>query len=444
MTTIEPAQDDPLSVDASPTKSFFVQIIVKDIQLDKAILDLVDNSIDGAKRLRPDGDYHGLSVDIDLSSEGFQISDNCGGIPLETARKYAFKFGRAEGFEETDFSVGQFGVGMKRALFKMGREFEVASSSPSEKFDIEVNVDKWIKAKDWDFRVSNLEVKETPVSETGTSISVRRLHDGVKTSFDNDLFLRRLKSELATTQQHFMRNGLVISVKGEALITSEWQLKSGEGIEPFYQEFSDSIGGSHPLKTRLYAGIGGSKKADAGWYVFCNGRCILNADQGSRTGWSETTADGTKAPKYHGQFSRFRGYVFLDCKDASVLPWNTTKTDLDYEHAAYFKLLERMITSMRPVIDFLNDLDAENDYEEGDRELTTSVAKAQLTPIDTLTERAVFSYKAPKKKGPPLTTITYKRRQDEVETLKEFLGATSNKAVGEKSFDFAFSNLVED
>lgn len=46
-----------LKIDASPTKSFFVYIIIKDIALDKAILDLIDNCVDGAKRLRPDENY---------------------------------------------------------------------------------------------------------------------------------------------------------------------------------------------------------------------------------------------------------------------------------------------------------------------------------------------------------------------------------------------------
>jgi hypothetical protein len=38
---------------------------------------------------------------------------------------------------------------------------------------------------------------------------------------------------------------------------------------------------------------------------------------------------GVTMPKFHGQFARFRGYVFLDAEDASLLPWNTTKTGVD-------------------------------------------------------------------------------------------------------------------
>ena len=47
------AQTRARRVEATPEKRFFVSMLVKDIELIPAIVDLVDNSIDGAKRLRP-------------------------------------------------------------------------------------------------------------------------------------------------------------------------------------------------------------------------------------------------------------------------------------------------------------------------------------------------------------------------------------------------------
>lgn len=37
---------------ASPTKQFFVSMLTRDISLDDAILDLIDNCLDGAMRYR--------------------------------------------------------------------------------------------------------------------------------------------------------------------------------------------------------------------------------------------------------------------------------------------------------------------------------------------------------------------------------------------------------
>ena len=99
---------------------------------------------------------------------------------------------------------------------------------------------------------------------------------------------------------------------------------------------------------------------------------------------------------------------------------------------------------MRPVIDFLNVYDSEFDLEEGDREVINSVAKAQNTPLDQITENIVFKYVVPPKKGPSLTTITYKKLQTDVDKLKKILDVGSNRAVGELSFDFAIENLSED
>lgn len=438
------ATSEQLKIDASPTKSFFVYIIIKDIALDKAILDLIDNSVDGAKRLRPEENYDGLFVKINFNNEYFSIEDNCGGIRLDVARKYAFKFGRAPGFEETAFSVGQFGVGMKRALFKIGKNFQIDSNDFKNQFSVEVDVLEWMSHDEWDFDVRNLVNKELSESETGTKITITNLHQGVSTFFDSDAFARRLKSQIRISQQHFMRKGLGVSVNGEALISSQWQLKTGQGIEPSFQKFSDPMGGKHPLISRIYAGIGDVDRAGAGWYVFCNGRCILDADQTEKTGWKASTQEGIETPKYHHQFARFRGYVFLDCEDASVLPWNTTKTDLDYDHPAYLQLQARMVEAMRPVIDFLNVYDSEFDLEEEDREVINSVAKAQNTPLDQISENVVFKYVIPPKKGPALTTITYKKLQTEVDQLKGILGVNSNRAVGEHSFDFTLQNLSED
>jgi hypothetical protein len=39
-----------MGIDASPTKTFFVDMLTKDIELEDAILDLLDNCIDGIQR----------------------------------------------------------------------------------------------------------------------------------------------------------------------------------------------------------------------------------------------------------------------------------------------------------------------------------------------------------------------------------------------------------
>src|SRR6266436_3973484 len=87
-------------VDASPVKSFFVSMLTRDIKLEEAILDLLDNCVDGilrtaTRRRNSKKPYSGFSADIDFSKDTFCISDNCGGIPWDL-HSYAFRMGRAD------------------------------------------------------------------------------------------------------------------------------------------------------------------------------------------------------------------------------------------------------------------------------------------------------------------------------------------------------------
>lgn len=240
-----------------------------------------------------------------------------------------------------------------------------------------------------------------------------------------------------------MASGLEILLNGRAIIASVWQLRFSENIGPTFKLHLDELGGSSPLTTRIYAGVSDSSRQHAGWYIFCNGRCILEADQTKITGWSEVD-EGVAIPKYHNQFARFRGYAFLDSDDASLLPWNTTKTGLDEEASAYRRLKPRLIEAMRPIIDFLNALDGEQDLEPEDRVLTKAINAAPLIALSKLPERAAFAFKAPAKRGPPMSKISYKKPKAEADKLTAALKVRSLPALGEGSFDFAYENLVED
>src|SRR5260221_2749831 len=111
----------PTTVKANPTKRFFVEMLTRDIELQDAILDLLDNCVDGILRSTKDKHgkrdsqpYRGYWARITLNEKKFQIVDNCGGIPLALAKKYAFMMGRPEDEGDSDVpTVGMYGIGMK-------------------------------------------------------------------------------------------------------------------------------------------------------------------------------------------------------------------------------------------------------------------------------------------------------------------------------------------
>ena len=99
MTTEIPSPPDAMVQDgaaAAPTKQFFVSMLTRDISLEDAILDLIDNCLDGALRIAEEDEvnYSKHFVNINFSNEHFSVEDNCGGIPRDIAKNYAFKMGR--------------------------------------------------------------------------------------------------------------------------------------------------------------------------------------------------------------------------------------------------------------------------------------------------------------------------------------------------------------
>lgn len=437
-------------IDVTPTRALFVEMLTRDIQLDRAVLDLVDNSIDGAKRLRPgpDADLAGLEIKIVIDGERFEIHDNCGGIGIDTARYYAFRFGRAKGMTATPGSVGQFGVGMKRALFKFGHKFEVLSKTHSDRFELRVDVDAWEQEEGaWRFAFDESETGlNLNEEETGTDIVVTPLRPDAKSQFGSISFRNSLGRQIEAAQQQYIDRNLRIVFDGKTLLATPWQLLRGQGIEPMHSQ-SDIELAKGIVKRRIFAGIGRSSPQEAGWYVFCNGRMILSADQSRLTGWERgDDEESVTVPKFHGQFARFRGYVFLDAEDASLLPWNTTKTGVDADTDVWRNTYSEMRRAMRPIIDFLNKLDSENDNPRTQRPLSEAVTRAMLCGVRTITRAGPFvAPELPKgPKPPPWTSIQFSRLKSQVDELKEFYGARTNGELGGMLFDESYSENCED
>lgn len=430
-------QEDPNRIDASPTKDFFIEMLVKDIPLERSIIDLVDNCVDGALGLRGSGSLDGLWVRIKLDEDSFRIADNCGGISVDLARRYAFRFGRPEGMKSTPRSVGQFGVGMKRALFKLGKRFKVQSTTDTTTFAVEIDVNEWKKKEEWAFEFQELEqgLSEVPEDKRGTIIEVRSLHETVSESFGLENFRTGLIQEMQSAHTLNIERGLHITLNGIPLEIRPLALFESDELQPAYREMKFNKVLPSPVTVRMYAGVSESKPADAGWYVFCNGRMVLEADQTITTGWGEV--GGRRIPKYHNQFAMFRGYAFFDSDDAALLPWNTTKTGVDTDSPRFRRVRLEMITLMRPVIDFLNKLDTEKEGE-GDKPLEVAVEAAESTTLSEVEGRKRFAAPkpAPSPRPPRTGRISYYKLYDQIDRVKAVLKVGTNRQVGEKTFEY--------
>lgn len=446
-----PALPDPNRIDAAPTKELLIQSLVKDIPLTRAIIDLVDNSVDGARAIRGKKNYKGFFVHLRITKDRFEIEDNCGGMSVEIAREYAFRFGRPSDMPsrlQTSHSVGQFGVGMKRAIFKLGRAFTVESTTNNSHFIVNEDVDAWKVRKDaeghdvWSFAFTPpvAEGEKQDPKKLGTKITVTRLIPDVAKEMNTDSFLTELSSELAAAHELSIGRGLEMKLNGVAIPKEPSKLFVSTKVQPAKKRFQKTVNKTK-IDIVIYAGIYRSRPSKAGgWYVYCNDRLILRADQSAITGWGEKI--GERMPKFHPQFARFRGYVFLDCDNPALLPWNTTKTGLDTDSDLYKGAKREMNILGRPVIDFLNDLDREKNRVS--KPLHSLVEKmdddedAHVLLTDVKRVGAFVSPARKKVEKPDSVDIKYKRPIQEVNVLKKFFAVSKASEVGEKTFDYVY------
>ena len=432
-------------INAMPTKQLFIDMLTRDIPLIPAILDLVDNCVDGARRVAGDGPYEDYWVRLALSHEQLRIADNCGGISVEIAEKYAFRFGRDESSPSLRHSIGQFGVGMKRAIFKIGNEFRVASRTPTTSFVVRESIPAWAQKKEWHFRFESLEEdQDVRQDAVGTKLTVSDLHADVASEFQQEHFRNRLREELRSKLTGPITQRLAISLNGRPIHSNPLELIDKRELAPAYATHHYPSDNDRRVTAQFFAGLADADPPSAGWHVFCNGRLILEGDKTSVTGWGESTED-TRIPRFHGQYNQFRGYAYFDSDNAGLLPWNTTKTGLDLDSSVYRGSKLHMRTLMRPVIDFLNRLKAEKEESDSGplQALLDNARKSELVKVKTR-DRFVVPRFTPQVPTPAVQRIQYDVPVDKGKAVKRCLGAKTWVAVGKGTFNYFFDAEISD
>lgn len=355
-------------VTAEPTKEFFVEMLTRDIELEDAIFDLLDNCLDGLARISKESDelaYKGRYARILIDSNRFLIEDNCGGIPEDIARGYAFMMGRPNSVKsENAYTVGTYGIGMKRAIFKIGRSAEVKSTHSISSFVVSIRPN-WISNKDWKFPFSYIDTGKT----LGTSIEITSLNQLTRETFDDETFLANLATRIKHIYSYVMENGFEISInsnriepyKNRVIWEGEDKIKSSQSVSPYIYsgevdgvEITVIIGLYRPLPKsdeieESMRPEGRYSSEDAGWTVVANDRVIIYKDKTKLTGWG---ADGL--PQYHTQFISITGMVFFKARDARNLPVTTTKRSLNLQSNVWQTAFQYMKEGMRIFIDFTN------------------------------------------------------------------------------------------
>ena len=348
-------------VEASPAKRFFVEMLIRDIRLEDAILDLVDNAIDSL--IRHDNiDLEALvfnlseetlprevnrSVRITIENEKLCVIDNCGGIEFDHAKEHVFRFGAQQKPKDAHLSV--YGIGLKRAVLKIGRMITVESRTLHSGFRVTMDVDEFeANHDDWRFPIERLDAA-TAVEECGTAVEVSNFTEETKSRLRSGSFQSNLVTSIGESYSLFLQNFVTVQLNSLPVPPVLIPMSSSEEISTSLtkETFED-------VRVTIVTGLQALDGKDwrghtAGWYIICNGRVVVFADKTGLTGWGSGSLPGFQ-PKHRG----FIGIALFMSEDPEALPWTTTKRGVNAESAVFQYIKEKMIMDARPVIRFLD------------------------------------------------------------------------------------------
>lgn len=323
-----------LAADIRPTKKYLVDGITKDITIEACIFDLIDNSIDAFQENISGGlpnDYKSYCIEIEINSDEFLIRDSGVGISRNFLVSNALRFGSHSHHHDT--SIGFYGIGLNRALLKLGKISIITTETKTERSQLTLNAITFVQNDDdWSIPIASLDM----INELGTTIKINDLNSDVKDSFSNTLWIQKLTDNVSKRYTEFLNKNLKIIINSKDVNGYSINIKKNGGFKPRYKTFElNSIKviielGQHsahlfPYEKKEGISYNNPTRQECGWNVFCNDRTVKLFDWSADTGW-ET--------KVHSEHNGFIGKVYF-IGNAGKLPWNTSKTDIDLNNNIY-------------------------------------------------------------------------------------------------------------
>jgi Histidine kinase-, DNA gyrase B-, and HSP90-like ATPase len=445
---------EKIEADASPEKRLFVSLITRDIPLIAAFLDLIDNSINAAvepysERLLNAEGYEKvykehssiikIKIELTVNTKFVSIKDSACGIQFDTARNHVFKFGRtSEESHKTD-RLSVYGIGLKRAIFKIGNKISIKSDHTKGGFELELNVSKWEKDKrtPWIFDITTRNTVKT--ENTGTEIQIKELFDETKRRIDDGTFVGQLREAISRTYAFYLASFVEINVNGQEILGSSFEIGHNRASRQL------SIGN---VTCAITAGIGipqaGSfRDRSSGWFVFCNGRTVISADKSALTGWSNAGL-----PIFQPKHRPFLGTVFFVSKDAEQLPWTTTKSGINEDSQIWQEAKRTMVSVGREIISFLDGRYGDEGTDIPSEDLQeASGGGARVNVIAAAASTQQLTFNVPKRKPPEKIRIQYDVNVSELKKIEGYLkrpGAGGSEVGRHTFYHFLRNEVGED
>lgn len=426
------------TINAFPSKSFFIKTLVKDIHLVDAILDLIDNSIDSYIRSEL---QDRKKVSIYLSKDNFVIEDNCGGMSKDQMAQNVFKFG-SPATSSKGRTIGVYGIGLKRSIFKMGENILIETDDKENSCSVLIEKE-WLEDEDnWELQFNTIKESE---GDAYTKITIKQLFANISAEIENPVFENLLRNRIKQTYSIFIEEKLDIFVNDKPIEAFDFRfLYDGENFIPFHKKYKYC-----EVDVEIYAGY--STDEQYGWYIFCNDRLVVRNDTSYNTGWG-----GLDGYNYHyPEDNVFLGLVFFRSEIPLSLPWQTTKENIQYDSPIYRTVQVEMRSITKSLVSVIRLTGRTQDPITMETIGKAFFEDYSLTSRKNLVEET--DEKVPAVKGetvydsianiPKVTTIQYTKEKDIVKKVKKQLGNEhmTNKKMGLNTFEYYVSmEEVED
>jgi len=413
-------------IDITPSKRIY-DALIQDISDDKAICDLIDNSIDNWKILKKTGL---LEVNISISESKIEIKDNAGGIDLETLPLLLMPGGTnrtgGEGIK------GIWGVGAKRALFFLGEKITILTRKKNEdglkidvdedwftkdegrdKWEIEYNIDNSIPEEVTKIIIENLKIILNP-------FSIREIRKSITHTY---------RDEIKEETLRIIFNDKIIEIVPEI----PW---SKSDYAPPSRYITDIPVPPSDRKVHVEITLGVMAQAGEeysyGIDFIGNGRIILQNNLDWRMGFKKE-----RLGLAHPTINRFKAVVRVS-GDSRDIPWNSAKSDIHPNHPIYVNIADLVFQVSRQYVSFLR-----KNYD-----VTSKLfrVRADETDIEEIIfnygrefRKVVKEYREPKKE----VTISFKVLEEDYNELVECFGLRGKpkKAVGLFVFNRALKEV---
>jgi hypothetical protein len=191
--------------DITPHKSLMPKIGRSGYTVPQAIAELIDNSIDAKVNDKV------LNIDIEISNESIEITDNGTGMSKEELIK-AFSLAHSS----KEGKLGEFGLGLKTSCQSLGEYFSITTcrEEDKEKYQIDYDVEEWLKNDKHSWSKYPIKIlKKEDNCQYGTVIKIEKLNKQLTTK--TKYAIQKTKEDIGNRFSPFILGGeVVIKING--------------------------------------------------------------------------------------------------------------------------------------------------------------------------------------------------------------------------------------